>query len=193
MTKVGFLEDKRVEVTKGVKVFDKSIAKTDAQDVPLLPPLNSHILNGIVELKIVVARPFPVHFGEVFLRPVLLRLSRPLNDGIIVYRIECRFLHFQPYFRICFGNRLIKHFHALCDFYSFEKNIQKMERMILSIGWDGMDDRKQRQAVKLLGWDRIDELCEMRKEKTPEEKKEERRLPPCEYSPMLHLVRQSVV
>ena len=45
--------------------------------------------------------------------------------------------------------------------------------MILSIGWDGMDDRKQRRAVKLLGWDRIDELCEMRKEKTPEEKKEE--------------------
>ena len=31
MTKVGFLEDKRVEVTKGVKVFDKSIAKTDAE------------------------------------------------------------------------------------------------------------------------------------------------------------------
>lgn len=54
-----------------------------------------------------------------------------------------------------------------------QKNIQKMERMILSIGWDGMDDRKQRRAVKLLGWDRIDELCEMRKEKTPEEKKEE--------------------
>ena len=69
-----------------------------------------------------------------------------------------------------------------------QKNIQKMERMILSIGWDGMDDRKQRRAVKLLGWDRIDELCEMRKEKRRKRRRRNKsaclkRRQACDYRP----------
>ena len=53
MTKVGFLEDKRVEVTKGVKVFDKSIAKTDAE----------------IWLKVQEAAFNPVHDDSVIQRP----------------------------------------------------------------------------------------------------------------------------
>ena len=186
MTKVGFLEDKRVEVTKGVKVFDKSIAKTDAE----------------IWLKVQEAAFNPVHDDSVIQRPRKTQEDRAQEYFTKMHRKWPGYDYFEFHYSIenvrierREQRDILQDLRDVADGIEVvheadkinaakvqararkeagqQKNIQKMERMILSIGWDGMDDRKQRRAVKLLGWDRIDELCEMRKEKTPEEKKEE--------------------
>lgn len=186
ITKVGFLTELRVEVTKGVKVFEKPVAKTDAE----------------IWLKAQEAAFNPVHDDSIIQRPRKTREDRAQEYFTKMHRKWPGYDDFEFHYSIenvrierREQRDILQDLRDVADGIEVvhdadkinaakvqerarkeagkQKNIPKMERMILSIGWDGMDDRQRRRAVKLLGWDRIDEMCEARKGKAPEEKKEE--------------------
>lgn len=184
ITRIGFLEEKRVEVTKGVKVFEKPIARTDAE----------------IWLKVRQAEFNPVHDEATIDRPkktpddqrqeYFTKMHRKwpgydyfeFHYSIENVRIERREQRdiLQDLRDVANGIEAVHEADKLKAAKEQkqarrkagkESRIKKMERLILQCGWEGLDGIQRRRAEKLLGADRIDALCQMRTVETdaPEE------------------------
>lgn len=184
ITRIGFLEEKRVEVTKGVKVFEKPIARTDAE----------------IWLKVRQAEFNPVHDEATIDRPkktpddqrqeYFTKMHRKwpgydyfeFHYSIENVRIERREQRdiLQDLRDVANGIEVVHEADKLKAAKEQkqarrkagkESRIKKMERLILQCGWEGLDGIQRRRAEKLLGADRIDALCQMRTVETdaPEE------------------------
>ncbi len=184
ITRIGFLEEKRVEVTKGVKVFEKPIVRTDAE----------------IWLKVRQAEFNPVHDEATIDRPkktpddqrqeYFTKMHRKwpgydyfeFHYSIENVRIERREQRdiLQDLRDVANGIEVVHEADKLKAAKEQkqarrkagkESRIKKMERLILQCGWEGLDGIQRRRAEKLLGADRIDALCQMRTVETdaPEE------------------------
>lgn len=184
ITRIGFLEEKRVEVTKGVKVFEKPIARTDAE----------------IWLKVRQAEFNPVRDEATIDRPkktpddqrqeYFTKMHRKwpgydyfeFHYSIENVRIERREQRdiLQDLRDVANGIEVVHEADKLKAAKEQkqarrkagkESRIKKMERLILQCGWEGLDGIQRRRDEKLLGADRIDALCQMRTVETdaPEE------------------------
>lgn len=184
ITRIGFLEEKWVEVTKGVKVFEKPIARTDAE----------------IWLKVRQAEFNPVHDEATIDRPkktpddqrqeYFTKMHRKwpgydyfeFHYSIENVRIERREQRdiLQDLRDVADGIEVVHEADKLRAAKEQkqarrkagkESRIKKIERPILQCGWEGLDGIQRRRAEKLLDVDRIDALCQMRTVETdaPEE------------------------
>jgi len=181
ITRIGFLEEKRVEVTKGVKVFDKPVARTDAE----------------IWLKARQAEFNPVHDESVIGHPkkspedrrqeYFTKMHRKWGDynyfefrySVENVRIEAREQRdiLQDLRDVADGIEVVHEADKLRAAKeqakarrtaAKEQKRREMEKLILQCGWEGLDSRQRRRAEKLLDADWIETLCRMRSEKEPD-------------------------
>lgn len=186
ITRLGFLEEKRVEVTKGVKVFEKPIARTDAE----------------IWLKVRRAVFNPVHDESIIERPKMTAEDRRQQYFTKHHRKWGDYDYFE--FRYAVENvrieareqrDILQDLQDVADGIEVvheadklraakeqkqarrkagkENRIKKMERLILQCGWEGLDRIQRRRAEKLLDADRIDTLRQMRKKREADVQEEE--------------------
>lgn len=186
ITRLGFLEEKRVEVTKGVKAFEKPIAKTDAE----------------IWLKVRQAAFNPVHDETIIEFP-----HKTLDDRQQEHFTKFhRRMHDYDYFEFRYAvenvrieareqRDILQDLRDVADGIEVvheadelrapkeqkqarrkagkERQIKKMEWLILQCGWEGLNERQRRRAEKLLDADWIDAICKMRKKKETDVPEEE--------------------
>lgn len=178
ITRLGFLKEKRVEVTKGVKVFDKPITKTDAE----------------IWLKVRQAKFNPTHDESIIKRPRKSSEDRRQEHFTKFHRKWEDYDYFEFHYAVE-NVRIEKREHKdiLQDLRDVaegieiiheadrlraakeqkqarredrkENRIRQMERLILQCGWEGLGRNKQQRAKKLLGANRIKTLLQTRSEK----------------------------
>lgn len=176
ITRQGFLEEKKVEVTKGLKVFDHAVAQTDAEIWLKMKEHGASPLNNYAVIE------QPKKTSEDRRQEYFSKMHRRYDDqydyfefhyeveNIRIARSEQRDL-LQDLRDAAEGIEVI---HAADSLKAAKvqkrtrretakaRKIQKVEKMVLAYGWDALEDTWKRRAEKLLGEDRIDELLQQR-------------------------------
>ena len=182
ITRLGFLEEKKVEVTKGLKVFDHAVAQTDAEIWLKMKEHEASPLNNYAVIE------NPKKTPEDRRQEYFSKMHRRYGDqydyfefhyeveNIRVTRSEQRDL-IQDLRDVAEGIEVI---HAADSMKAAKaqkrarreaakaQRIRKVERMILTCGWDHLEDIWKRRAERLLDDDQIDAL--IRQRETPEAK-----------------------
>lgn len=172
ITRKGFLEEKKVEVTKGLKVFDHAVAQTDAEIWLKIKEHEASPLNNYAVIE------HPKKTMDDRRQEYFLKMHRHYDDlydyfefhyeveNIRIARSEQRDL-LQNLRDVAEGIEVV---HAADSLKAAKaqkrasreaakaRRIRKVEAMILAQGWDSLDDIWKHRAEKLLDADRIDEL-----------------------------------
>ena len=176
ITRQGFLEEKKVEVTKGLKVFDRAVAQTDAEIWLRMKEHEASPLNNYAVIE------NPKKTPEDRRQEYFSKMHRRYGDrydyfefryeveNIRIARSEQRDL-LQDLRDVAEGIEVI---HAADSLKAAKaqkrarreaakaRRIRKVETMVLAHGWDGLEDIWKRRAEKLLDDDRIEELLQQR-------------------------------
>ena len=182
ITRLGFLEEKKVEVTKGLKVFDHAVAQTDAEIWLKMKEHEASPLNNYAVIENPKKTPedrrqeyfskmhrrygdqydyFEFHYEVENIRVTrseqrdLLQDLRDVAEGIEV-------IHAADSMKAAKAQKRARREAAKAQ------RIRKVERMILTCGWDHLEDIWKRRAERLLDDDQIDAL--IRQRETPEAK-----------------------
>ena len=182
ITRLGFLEEKKVEVTKGLKVFDHAVAQTDAEIWLKMKEHEASPLNNYAVIENPKKTPedrrqeyfskmhrrygdqydyFEFHYEVENIRVTrseqrdLLQDLRDVAEGIEV-------IHAADSMKAAKAQKRARREAAKAQ------RIRKVERMSLTCGWDHLEDIWKRRAERLLDDDQIDAL--IRQRETPEAK-----------------------
>lgn len=175
ITRIGFLEEKKVTITKGLKAFDKAIARTDAE----------------IWIKSMERKRNPLTSSSIIERPKLTPLDRSYEHSSKYHQRRGVYDYFEFHYEVE-NIRIARSDHRdlLQDLQDIANGIQvthvaddlkeakaqkqarrkaakaqqirKVEKMILTHGWTDLEIRWKRKAEKLLDDDRIEELLQQR-------------------------------
>lgn len=182
ITRRGFLEEKKVEVTKGLKVFDHAVVQTDAEIWLKIKEHEASPLNNYAVIE------HPKKTMDDRCQEFFSRMHRQYGDydyfefqyeveNIRIARSEQRDL-LQDLRDVSEGIEVV---HAADSLKAAKaqkragreaakaRRVRKVEAMILAQGWDSLDSIWKRRAEKLLDDDRIDELDRQRKARPKQE------------------------
>lgn len=173
ITQVGFLKERRVEVTKGVKVFPKPISRTDAE---IWLQTRQASFNPITSKTFIDC---PKKTADDRKQEFFSKMHRQYGEyeyfefhydveNIRIARSDQRDL-LQDLLDVAEGIEVI---HAADTLKAAKEQkrtrraaakaqkIRKAEKMLLTFGWEGLDGLWKRRVEKLLDADRIDELLQ---------------------------------
>lgn len=175
ITRIGFLEEKKVTITKGLKAFDEAIARTDAE----------------IWIKSMERKRNPLTSSSIIERPKLTPLDRSYEHSSKYHQRRGVYDYFEFHYEVE-NIRIARSDHRdlLQDLQDIANGIQvthvaddlkeakaqkqarrkaakaqqirKVEKMILTHGWTDLEIRWKRKAEKLLDDDRIEELLQQR-------------------------------
>ncbi len=176
ITRQGFLEEKKVEVTKGLKVFDRAVAQTDAEIWLRMKEHEASPLNNYAVIE--QPKKTPEDHRQEYFSKMHRRYGDQYDyfefryevENIRIARSEQRDL-LQDLRDVAEGIEVI---HAADSLKAAKaqkrarreaakaQRIRKVEKMILTCGWDHLEDIWKRRAEKLLDDDQIDALIRQR-------------------------------
>ncbi len=157
-----FDQEKVVSITKGIRFFDKpcsmdiceAFVKANAEE-----KINSYYQDNHSFEKLIN----PTWEFEILNIRAEQRESRDLMQDLLDIRDGIRITHASD------SQKEKKEQKSQKWQQAKEKRIAAMEKRVLSVGYGNMETFEQDRACKLLGFDRIDELEEIREEKIKEE------------------------
>ena len=187
ITRLGFLEEKKVEITKGLKVFDHAVAQTDAEIWLKMKEHEASPLNNYAVIENPKKTPedrrqeyfskmhrqyggqydyFEFHYEVENIRIArseqrdLLQDLRDVAEGIEV-------IHAADSLKAAKAQKRARREAAKAQ------RIRKVEKMILTCGWDHLGDIWKRRAEKLLDDAQIAALIRQRETSKAKEPPEE--------------------